>query len=319
MLVKFLFQLCVNVRLFSQGAPDQEAHSDHTEGHHFPPGAFMLAPQRTVHLPSPVAGLADGETNGLIVDLLLGVFSRLFGLGQQTDLGLLMAKDKSKQKPPKREKFPPRDDEVCVEQTKKSKRKRLEVEEAPVQIPDITLTVEEDQNTKVKERKKKQKKGQTETTMQIEISDPADAPEGEEDLSPEERRVLERKMKKIWKKEEKRRLKAEGISSPKNEESGPTASQQALDYLNCWAHNRAGWKFQKTRQTWLLQNMFDSEQIQDEKFSALLQYLEGLRGGSRDTTVQKALVLVQESGRAPEDGDVQKRARRAREVIQMLS
>ncbi|XP_061612624.1 uncharacterized protein C7orf50 homolog isoform X3 [Phyllopteryx taeniolatus] len=181
---------------------------------------------------------------------------------QAVDFDRLMAKDKSQQKPPKRERFPPRDDE---------------------------------------------------------ISDPADAPEGEEDLSPEERRVLERKMKKIRKKEEKKRLKAEGISSPKNEESGPTASQQALDYLSCWAHNRAGWKFQKTRQTWLLQNMFDSEQIQDEKFSALLQYLEGLRGGSRDTTVQKALVVVQESGRAPEDGDVQKRARRAREVIQMLS
>lgn len=60
-------------------------------------------------------------------------------------------------------------------------------------------------------------------------------------------------------------------------------------------------------------------QIRDEKFSVLLQYLEGLCGGSRDTTVQKALVLVQESGQAPDDGNVQKRAHRAREVIQMLS
>lgn len=55
--------------------------------------------------------------------------------------------------------------------------------------------------------------------------------EGEEDLSPEERRVMERKMKKILKKEEKKRLKDEGKTEAKAETPGPTASQQALDYL----------------------------------------------------------------------------------------
>ncbi|TKS89958.1 hypothetical protein D9C73_024088 [Collichthys lucidus] len=151
------------------------------------------------------------------------------------------------------------------------------------------------------------------------ISDTAPVLEGEEDLSPEEKRVLERKMKKILKKEEKKRLKAEGETLEKTEASGPTAPQQALDYLTCWAENRAEWKFQKTRQTWLLQQMFDSEKIPDEKFPVLLEYLEGLRGGAKDTTVQKALALVEESGQAPEDKVVQQRAQRAREVIQLLS
>lgn len=50
---------------------------------------------------------------------------------------------------------------------------------------------------------------------------------GEEDLSPEERRVLERKMKKLLKKE--KRLKEE--EDVKVNASGATASQQALDYL----------------------------------------------------------------------------------------
>lgn len=69
------------------------------------------------------------------------------------------------------------------------------------------------------------------------ISDPPRRPKGtrepvgEEDLSPEEKRVLERKMKKILKKEEKNRLKAEGETLEKTEASGPTAPQQALDYL----------------------------------------------------------------------------------------
>lgn len=60
-------------------------------------------------------------------------------------------------------------------------------------------------------------------------------------------------------------------------------------------------------------------QIPDEKFPVLLEYLEGLQGGARETTVQKALALVEESGKAPEDESVQQRAQRAREVIQLLS
>uniref|UniRef100_A0A3Q3W304 WKF domain-containing protein n=1 Tax=Mola mola TaxID=94237 RepID=A0A3Q3W304_MOLML len=147
---------------------------------------------------------------------------------------------------------------------------------------------------------------------------PEVAHEPEENLSPDERRVLERKMKKILRKEEKR-LKAEGETLVIKEASGPTAPQQALDYLTCWAENRTEWKFQKTRQTWLLQHIFDFEKIPDEKFPVLLQYLEGLRGGARNITVQKALVLVEESGQAPEDRAVQQRAHRAREVIQLLS
>ncbi|KAM9715956.1 protein cholesin isoform 3-T5 [Menidia menidia] len=139
------------------------------------------------------------------------------------------------------------------------------------------------------------------------------------ELSPEERRVLERKMKKILKKEEKKRLIADGETMKKVEAAGPSASQLALDYLTCWAENRSVWRFQKTRQTWLLQHMFDSEKIPEEKFPVLLEYLEGLQGAAKDTTVQKALSLVEESGRAPDDSVVQQRACRAREVIQLFS
>ncbi|KAI4807873.1 hypothetical protein KUCAC02_027648 [Chaenocephalus aceratus] len=152
------------------------------------------------------------------------------------------------------------------------------------------------------------------------IPDPPNELEGEEDLSPEQKRVMERKMKKVMKKEEKKRIKAEGETVPKTEAApGPTGPQQALVYLTCWSENRAEWKFQKIRQTWLLQHMFNSEQVADEKFSVLLEYLEGLQGAAKDTTVKKALALVEESGQAPEDKDVQQRAHRAREVIQLLS
>ncbi|XP_026170956.1 protein cholesin isoform X2 [Mastacembelus armatus] len=236
-----------------------------------------------------------------------------------------MAKDKSLKSEsnlPKRKKLSLNVNEVHegehMESEVKKKRKKMAVE-APVQI--VTVTAE---NKKQKDKKCKKKQMQTET-KHTEISEPPSRPkgthelEGEEDLSPEERRVLERKMKKILKKEAKKKLKAEGETPQTTETSGPTPTQQALDYLTCWAENRSEWKFQKTRQTWLLQHMFDLEKIPDENFLVLLQYLEGLRGGARDITVQKALALVEESGKAPEDIAVQQRAHRAREVIQLLS
>ncbi|XP_034427343.1 uncharacterized protein C7orf50 homolog isoform X2 [Hippoglossus hippoglossus] len=243
-----------------------------------------------------------------------------------------MAKDKSLKSASnlpekKKKKLGSNDVNVNIEDTMeaevKGKRRKKEVEEAPVEIPQETSTDEKKQK---KEKKRKKKRAAEETQANTtEISDPPSLPEptleleGEEDLSPEEKRVMERKMKKILKKEEKKKLKAEGETEKRSEESGPTAPQQALVYLTCWAERRAEWKFQKTRQTWLLQHMFDSDKIPDENFSVLLQYLEGLRGGSKDMTVKKALALVEESGQAPEDEAVQQRAHRAREAIQLLT
>ncbi|KAJ0044262.1 hypothetical protein NL108_003982 [Boleophthalmus pectinirostris] len=197
---------------------------------------------------------------------------------------------------------------------KANKQRKKDKLEVPSVITDTACEVNQAQKKGKKHKKKK--------IEQIKISDPPTCPEivheGEEDLSPEEKRALERKIKKILKKEEKKRLKEQGETQPKTEAGGLTASQLALEYLTCWAENRGEWKFQKTRQTWLLQHMFDSEKISDDKFSVLLHYLEGLQGAAKDTTVQKALAVIQHSGEARET-DVQQRAHRAREVIQLLS
>lgn len=83
MLVKFFVQPLINVRLVPEGAPQQEGHSDHTEGGHFPPGALVLAPHGALHLPSPVTGLASGEADGLNSRLLLDILSRFIRLGEQ--------------------------------------------------------------------------------------------------------------------------------------------------------------------------------------------------------------------------------------------
>lgn len=228
-----------------------------------------------------------------------------------------MAKNKSlKLKQPGGERCSSAEDEEPSEVKTKKRRKHVEVEEAPVQIPCVTNPEEE---TSKKEKKRKKARRGAGAELPAPASCPEETQEGDMDLTPEEKRVLERKLKKMRKKEEKKRLKAEGETKPKTVEPGPSASKLALEYLTCWAESRSAWKFQKIRQTWLLQHMYDSDKIPDDTFVVLLQYLEGLCGNAKETTVQKAMLLVEESGKAPEDEVVQQRAQRAREVIQLFS
>ncbi|XP_043957607.1 uncharacterized protein C7orf50 homolog [Gambusia affinis] len=228
----------------------------------------------------------------------------------------LMAKDKSlKRNPPKGKKNSLNEGEEAME-TQTKKRKQVEVEDAPVQIPCVTNP---DEKTSKKDKKPKKKKEATREADLDQVELPEEDGDREGPLTPEEKRVLERKLKKIRKKEEKKKLKESGLTDPKTAEPRPSASKQALDYLTCWAESRSAWKFQKIRQTWLLQHMYDSEKVPDDTFVVLLQYLEGMFGRAKETTVQKALALVEESGKAPQDASVQQGAQRAREIIQLLS
>ncbi|XP_040297266.1 uncharacterized protein C7orf50 homolog [Bufo bufo] len=157
----------------------------------------------------------------------------------------------------------------------------------------------------------------TENTK-VEPEDPKET----EDLTPEERRVLERKLKKERKKEEKR-LKKEKASLAGETEEKPAksaAGEQALKYLKRWSKKHPEWKFQKIRQTWLLMNMYDPEKVPDKDFKRLLNYLGGLKGSARETTIQKAeeYMKEQDSCQTQEEPDQQK-LDRIREVLQLLS
>ncbi|XP_006010231.1 uncharacterized protein C7orf50 homolog isoform X2 [Latimeria chalumnae] len=144
--------------------------------------------------------------------------------------------------------------------------------------------------------------------------------QGQEEVIPEEMRVLERKLKKESKKEEKRKMKEAGISIKKEESQKPSGSELALEYLTSWSKKRKEWKFQKTRQTWLLQHMYDVDKVPNEYFHVLLDYLEGLKGSAREITVKKAESLIKEYEKM-ESGDsiALDKMKRIREVIQLLS
>ncbi|XP_068885766.1 uncharacterized protein C7orf50 homolog isoform X3 [Aphelocoma coerulescens] len=144
--------------------------------------------------------------------------------------------------------------------------------------------------------------------------------EEEEELTPEEKRKLERKLKKERKKKEKQLMREAGIPIKKVEPKKPSGSERALAYLTSWSKNPEEWKFQKTRQTWLLLHMYDKDKVPDKYFTILLDYLQGLQGSARDKTVQKAEAFMKEfDGSDGEDPDLLEKCERIRQVLQLLS
>ncbi|KAJ7305963.1 hypothetical protein JRQ81_010329 [Phrynocephalus forsythii] len=143
----------------------------------------------------------------------------------------------------------------------------------------------------------------------------------DEDLTPEEKRILERKLKKERKKEQKKLMREAGIIAKKEESKKPSAYELALDYLTTWSESPKEWRFQKTRQTWLLLHMYDKDKVPDKYFSILLRYLEGLQGHARDITVQKAEALMKDydNSEREEDSSFLEKCERIRQVLQLLS
>ncbi|XP_035870709.1 uncharacterized protein C7orf50 homolog isoform X1 [Phyllostomus discolor] len=148
-------------------------------------------------------------------------------------------------------------------------------------------------------------------------SDPEPAPEP----TPEEKRVLERKLKKERRRQERKRLREAGAAPAQPPRARPSGAQLALDYLRSWARKQ-DWRFQKTRQTWLLLHMYDSHEVPEEDFPTMLAYLEGLQGQARKVTVQKAESLMWELDHVGADcpgSPLLEKTRRVRQVLQLLS
>ncbi|XP_075421634.1 protein cholesin [Ascaphus truei] len=141
-----------------------------------------------------------------------------------------------------------------------------------------------------------------------------------EDLTAEEQRVLERKLKKERKKEEKQLKRESEVEGQEEEPAKPSACELALKYLKRWSKKHKEWKFQKTRQTWLLLHMYDQEKVPDKYFNILLDYLGGLKGSARDITVQKAEASMREYDVSEtEEASALQKMSRMRDVLQLLS
>uniref|UniRef100_U3KHN5 Chromosome 7 open reading frame 50 n=1 Tax=Ficedula albicollis TaxID=59894 RepID=U3KHN5_FICAL len=194
---------------------------------------------------------------------------------------------------------------MVVEKKEKKAEKRKKLKQHVAQ--------KDEQELETKPKKKKQKLQATKEEEEL-------IAEEEEELTPEEKRKLERKLKKERKKREKQLMREAGISIKKVEPKKPSGCERALAYLTSWSKTPEEWKFQKTRQTWLLLHMYDKEKVPDKYFTILLDYLQGLQGSARDKTVQKAEAFMKEfDGSDGEDPNLLEKCERIRQVLQLLS
>lgn len=95
------------------------------------------------------------------------------------------------------------------------------------------------------------------------------------------------------------------------------------EYLDTWKRRKSAWKFQKVRQVWLLQHMYDTEQVSNDTFAIMVEYLQGLKGAGRTTTLAKAETVLSEaaSSEGPNSTDDDKESvvqQRAAAVIKVL-
>jgi len=60
-------------------------------------------------------------------------------------------------------------------------------------------------------------------------------------------------------------------------ESNKKARVHALNYLVMWSTKEtSGWKFNKTRQVWLLKHMYNLETVPPKYFKLMLKYLDSI-------------------------------------------
>ncbi|CAG8609810.1 9717_t:CDS:2 [Ambispora gerdemannii] len=92
-------------------------------------------------------------------------------------------------------------------------------------------------------------------------------------------------------------------------ENASDSSNAALQYLATWyLHRQSLWKFQKVRQVWLLQHVYDVDNVPNEFFKIFLEYINDLTGKAREKTMKEAQEILDqfekksiESSSSPDD------------------
>ncbi|XP_041362919.1 myb-like protein X isoform X2 [Gigantopelta aegis] len=149
-------------------------------------------------------------------------------------------------------------------------------------------------------------------------------------MMEEETTTTEKKVKftaeyfgeKPAKAKKKKKNKVTEKKTEKTEAEGPSKKDAALEYLKLWNTDRQKWKFQKIRQVWLLQHMYQVNEVPDDSFAILLSYLDGLKGKARETTIadaEKSLQSLEDEDDSSPDIKDPLKYDRARQLLQSLS
>ncbi|KAF2899636.1 hypothetical protein ILUMI_06545 [Ignelater luminosus] len=169
--------------------------------------------------------------------------------------------------------------------TNKSKRQKLSVDAL--------------QANKESKKQKRKKKTENELVDNKETQNPtgSDTANVAED-SLDEQAELNQANPTIQKEESKRakkRKKHQQLLLEKKVKVDIAMQGKTLNYLSQWKHNRDEWKFEKLRQIWLQQNMFDSDRVPDKFWETSVEYFSNAKGKIRQILIDDALKIIEKS------------------------
>ncbi|KAL3898385.1 MAG: hypothetical protein SGPRY_012851 [Prymnesium sp.] len=116
--------------------------------------------------------------------------------------------------------------------------------------------------------------------------------------------------KRIQKQKAKKQAKLMARAESSEQESDtPRSLEAAMEYLKEWTARHEGsessWKFNKTRQVFLLKAWPDRSRLPAEAFKQLLVYMTSLPDSLQQRTVEQAQKEAEEAERAQEEAEVQ--------------
>ncbi len=78
--------------------------------------------------------------------------------------------------------------------------------------------------------------------------------------------------------------------------------QDSLNYLVLWKSSKAAWKFQKSRQIWLLKNIYNIERLPIKHFKILKKYIKSMQDGQvKERILKEALGLIEDNTKVTYD------------------
>jgi len=138
---------------------------------------------------------------------------------------------------------------------------------------------------------------------------PVETPKPEESETPKKKKSKKKKNKK------KKKLADKTPETP-----DARHGYKALEFLKRWKNDRSDWKFEKLRQVWLLTNILNEKELNEENFEILLEYITSVQGRARAQTLkemQNTMKSIEVKSNSSTDDTV--KYERARRIVQMLS
>lgn len=124
-------------------------------------------------------------------------------------------------------------------------------------------------------------------------------------------------------KKSKKRKKHQKLVESRKTRTDQKYQDEILTYLKSYCEDRSNWKFQKMKQIWIQENVFDATKIGDDVWSFALEYLGGSQGRSKDELSKKAREIIDRiDTEADEKSEPELQEQplyiRARELLQMI-